>query len=965
MTRPLAYFEDPSPGFGALPPRAIGRTDAAQVDLSGTWRFHLAGSEDKAPEGFWDPDFDDAGWSDIPVPSSWPMHGHGAPIYTNVVYPIPVDPPRVPAENQVGDHRLVFDLPEGWPQTGRTVLRFEGADSSLRVWCNGVELGISRGSRLPVEFDATVALRPGRNVLAARVHQWSSATYLEDQDMWWLPGIFREVTLRHRPDGAVGDFFVRAGYDHVGGSGSLLLEAAEGVRVVIPELEVDAESGTPVTIPFVEPWSAELPRRYAAEIRSATETVAVHVGFRTVSIEDARLLVNGSPVLLRGVNRHEFHPRTGRVVPYQTARSELTLMKRHNINAVRTSHYPPHPAFLDLCDELGMWVIDECDLETHGFELQDWRDNPSDDPLWTDAYLDRMRRMVERDKNHPSVIMWSLGNESGTGANLAAMAAWAKHRDDTRLIHYEGDWTCAYTDVYSRMYAGVTEVEQIGKRIEAPLDDPGLDARRRAMPFVLCEYAHAMGNGPGGLSEYQRLFDTYPRLSGGFIWEWLDHGIPVSTPDGRAHYAYGGDFGETVHDGNFIIDGLVFPDRTPSPGLVEFKKVVEPIRFETQPDGSVRVTNRHDFRDTSHLAFRWELAIDGQHTDGGPLDLPVLRPGESADLTLPIFPPERAGLPPFEHWWTVRAVLAAETAWAPAGHEIAWHQGRTDDVIAERPFDADEPTAPVVVEDGRVLLGPAEFASDGTLLRVGDIEIGCPSLELWRAPTDNDRGKNPSVADRWERVGLDDLSHRLIRAGAYDHSYVVHTEVKPAGGTASMANTYRWQAFGNWLRLEITMLPEGEWTVPLGRVGFKLGLPAAWDNVEWFGRGPGEAYPDSIAAARIGHYTSTVDRLQTPYVRPQENGARAEVRWARITGHNGRGLQLHGEPHFSLTVRRWPTKALAEAKHTTDLADSGELHLHIDHVHRGLGSASCGPDVLPRYELNAVPLSFAVWLRTM
>ncbi|GLZ75336.1 beta-galactosidase [Actinorhabdospora filicis] len=962
MTRPLAYFEAPSPGFGALPPRATGRGGSAVRDLSGHWRFHLAGSDDKAPDGFWDPGFDDAAWTTIPVPSCWQTHGHGSPAYTNVTYPFPVDPPRVPHDNPVGDHRLAFDLGE-WPEGGRSVLRFEGADSSLRVWLNGAELGVSRGSRLPVEFDATAVLRPGRNVLAARVHQWSSGSYLEDQDQWWMSGIFREVTLLHRPEGGLGDFFLRAGFDHLTGAGTLLLEAAEGTRVRVPELDLDVPAGRETLVPGVEPWSAEIPRLYTAEVYTPAETTTVRAGFRTVTIEDARLLVNGRPILLRGVNRHEFHPATGRAIGRDTDRADLLLMKRHNINAVRTSHYPPHPAFLDLCDELGMWVVDECDLETHGFEPLGWRRNPTAEPMWRDACLDRMRRMVERDKNHPSVIMWSLGNESGTGENLAAMAAWAKGRDDTRPIHYEGDLTCAHVDVYSRMYAGVGEVERIGKRIEEPLPDPALDAARRAMPFVLCEYAHAMGNGPGGLSEYQRLFEAYPRLAGGFVWEWIDHGLPLSTPDGRRYYGYGGDFGETVHDGNFCVDGLVFPDRTPSPGLEEYKKVIEPVRFETTADGRLRVVNRHDFADTSHLAFRWELAFDGQYVDGGPLDVPVLLPGEHADVEFPFDCAERAGIPPFEHWWTVCAELATDTDWAPAGHEIAWHQGRTDDVIAERPFDADEPVALIAGRD-RIVLGPAEFTAEGTLLRLGGFEVDAPKLELWRAPTDNDRGKHPSVAGRWAAVGLDDLRHRLIRAGTYDQSVVAHTEVSPANSAASMATTFRWQAYGPWLRLEVTVLPEGDWTVPLGRVGVSIGLPGDWDTVEWFGRGPGEAYPDSTAAARVGHWTETVDRMQTPYVRPQENGARAEVRWARVTGPSG-GLQLHGEPLFSLTARHWTTRHLAAARHTVDLADSGRLWLHIDHAHRGLGSASCGPDVLPRHELPAAPASFAVWLRPL
>ncbi|MER6584042.1 glycoside hydrolase family 2 TIM barrel-domain containing protein, partial [Nonomuraea sp. NPDC001023] len=423
---------------------------------------------------------------------------------------------------------------------------------------------------------------------AVRVHQWSAASYLEDQDMWWLPGIFRGVTLTT----SAADVFVHAAHD-----GRLSFEAAEGL-LSIPELGVrDLEPGVEITVE-AEPWTAETPRLYEAVLTTPHETVRLRVGFRTVSVEDGVLLANGRPLLLKGVNRHEFHPDHGRAVPYETMREDVLLMKRHNVNAVRTSHYPPHPDFLDLCDELGLWVVDECDLETHGFGQVGWRRNPTDDPRWADALLDRMRRMVERDKNHPSVIMWSLGNEAGVGRNLAVMAAWTRERDPSRPLHYEGDWSCAHTDVYSRMYATHAEVEAIGRGEEDPLDDPALDARRRAMPFLQCEYAHAMGNGPGGLAEYQELFERFPRLAGGFVWEWIDHGL--THP--RHEYAYGGDHGESVHDGNFVIDGLVFPDRTPSPGLLDLKKVFEPVRFAFG-DGVVRVVNRHDFRDLAHLDF--------------------------------------------------------------------------------------------------------------------------------------------------------------------------------------------------------------------------------------------------------------------------------------------------------------------------------------------------------------------------
>lgn len=686
----LPYYEDRSPGSGALPPRAwYARSDAARISLDGTWRFRLSPCATTEDEAFARPDFDDTEWEELRVPGHWPLQGRfategsygggdrpqlgGAPAYTNTAYPFPVDPPRVPDENPTGDHRRRFDLPEEWGE-GPAVLHFGGVESCARVWLNGVELGHFKGSRLPHEFEAGHLLRPRGNVLAVRVHQWSSGSYLEDQDQWWLPGIFRNVSLHRRPEGSVADHFVHAGFDHVTGHGTLRVECEPAGRVTVPALGLDLATGERATVP-VRPWTAEEPHLYDGELVTPGERIPLRIGFRTVRVEEGLLKVNGRRILLRGVNRHEFHPCSGRTLGPETMRRDLLLMKQHNINAVRTSHYPPHPAFLDLCDELGLWVIDECDLETHGFGRQGWRDNPVDDPRWEPALLDRARRMVERDKNHPGIVLWSLGNECGTGRGLSAMAAWMRERDPSRPLHYEGDPSCADTDVYSRMYADHAEVERIGRRAEAPLSDPELDARRRALPFLLCEYAHAMGNGPGGLSEYQRLFERHERCQGGFVWEWIDHGLRQRTADGAVFHAYGGDFGEELHDGNFVCDGLVLPDRVPSPGLLEFKKVIEPVRIEAVSGGAaqaVRITNLHDFAGLGHLEFRYAHEVDGGPRGHGWLDVPPLAPGESAVLELPTPPdePDDDG----EAIWTVQAVLDKDTAWAPAGHEVAWGQ---------------------------------------------------------------------------------------------------------------------------------------------------------------------------------------------------------------------------------------------------------------------------------------------------
>ncbi|WP_188193342.1 glycoside hydrolase family 2 TIM barrel-domain containing protein [Nonomuraea sp. SYSU D8015] len=905
-----------APGSGLLEPRAALRSDAPTVDLNGTWRFRLSPTAN-VPDDFAQPGYDDSGWEDLPVPSHWPLHGHGAPAYTNVDYPFPVDPPHVPDENPTGDYRRVFDLPEGW-SGGR--LRFEGADSFARVWLNGHELGFWTGSRLPAEFDAGPWLRPGRNVLAVRVHQWSAASYLEDQDMWWLPGIFRDVTLTR----SAADVFVHATHD-----GRLSFEG-EGGRLSIPELGVaDLEPGVEVTLD-VEPWTAETPRLYDAVVTFPEETVRLRVGFRTISIENGVLLANGRPLLLKGVNRHEFHPEHGRAVPYETMRDDVLLMKRHNVNAVRTSHYPPHPAFLDLCDELGLWVIDECDLETHGMGEVDWRGNPTDDPRWADALLDRMRRMVERDKNHPSIIMWSLGNEAGVGRNLAVMADWARERDPSRPLHYEGDWSCANTDVYSRMYASHAEVEAIGRLAEDPLDDPELDARRRAMPFLQCEYAHAMGNGPGGLAEYQELFERYPRLAGGFIWEWIDHGIVHP----EFEYAYGGDYGEPVHDGNFVIDGLVFPDRTPSPGLIDLKKVFEPVKFDFA-DGIVRIVNGYDFRDLSHLEFVATVEVEGETVAEHRLEVPA----GGGEVKLPEAAPEPAG----ERWLTVRALLSGDQPWAEAGHEVAW--GQTP-LSPPAPRPAASPAA--FTRDGNELVagGSAFDAVTGRLVRLFGLEVDGPRLDLWRAPTDNDR--HAGLEGKWRALGLHRLTHRVDAVEAGD-GLTVRTRVAPAATDLGMRATYRWTPAGDGLLLSVDIESEGDWQVPIPRLGLTMTLPGtAVDRVTWFGRGPGEAYPDTGMAARVGRWTAAIDELQTPYVYPQENGHRADVRWADFGA-----FTVSGHPVFGMTARRWSIDELAAAAHRPDLVPGDRLHLHLDAAHQGIGTATCGPGALPKYELSA------------
>ncbi|MFP5415447.1 MAG: glycoside hydrolase family 2 TIM barrel-domain containing protein [Actinomycetes bacterium] len=691
-----SYIEEISPGSGRrVTPRAHLRSDAPTIDLSGPWQFRLSASASEADAAASAaPGHGATGWGTIDVPTHWVLRGDGAwgrPTYTNVAYPFPLDPPHVPDANPTGDYHRHVDVPEHWVGAGRVLLRVDGIESLARIWINGAEVGIVRGSRLRQELDVTHAVRAGNNEVLVRVHQWSAMSYVEDQDQWWLPGIFREVTLHHRPADGLDDVWLRADRDPATGHGTLTPELrcspdAYPVRITCAELGLDAvvDSPEPATIDVgpTDAWSADVPRLYDVEVSTAAERVGLRVGFRRVQVAGDAWLVNGRRVRLRGVNRHDFDPVGGRVFDADAVREAMLLMKRHNLNAIRTSHYPPHPTLLDLADELGFWVVDECDLETHGFVFADWARNPSDDPAWRDVYLDRAQRMLERDKNHPCIIAWSLGNEAGAGANLAAMAAWIRRRDPSRVIHYEGDHDDRFVDVVSRMYAPVEELEHLVRT-------------RPGRPIVLCEYVHAMGNGAGGIAHYENTFDAHPALHGGFVWEWRDHGLLTSTADGTPYHAYGGDFGEPLHDGSFVCDGMVLADGTPTPMLTEYAAVVTPIRVALA-EGSARITNlRHD-GDISDLAFAWAHEVDGHLVASGTLDVPPVAAGASASVALP----ELDLGAPSEHWLTVTGALAVRTPWADPGHVLTTAQLQL----------AEETPAPVRVPDAASAAGSPKAA---------------------------------------------------------------------------------------------------------------------------------------------------------------------------------------------------------------------------------------------------------------
>ncbi len=943
--------------------------------LNGTWKFHFSPTVAEAPSH----DADTSGWDNLAVPSSWQMHGYGKPHYTNIVFPFHVDPPHVPTENPTGTYVRTFDVGPDWKGVD-VRLRFEGVDSAFYVWVNGKEIGFSKGSRTPAEFDITKYIHAGENRIAVRVMQWSDGSYMEDQDMWWLSGIFRDVYLLARPAAHIADIHVHAPADGKLKVDTTLAGKTGGCKVSTKLLD---HAGSVAAAGARRLWSAEDPYLYMLLVTlkdadgKVVEVVPQRVGFRTVEIKGAKFLVNGVAIKLKGVNRHEMHPDLGRAVPMETMIKDLLLMKQHNINAIRASHYPDDPRFYDLCDYYGLYLIDECDLETHGFHhLENWAGNPTEDPAWEKACLDRMERMIARDRNHPSVIMWSLGNEAHFGCNHIAMAKRTREIDPSRPIHYEGDYEMETVDIHSLMYPDLEALRHLAEGRDEAFRElnkrrPLKGATYSKHPFICCEYAHAMGNGPGGLLEYwEEIFYKYDRMQGGFIWEWVDHGIRRRTADGREYFAYGGDYGDVPNDGNFVCDGLIFPDRVPSPGLLEYKKVIEPVKVEKEGD-QFRVINRYDFINLDHLQLNWSVEVAGQSVQSGTARLPSIPARKSKLISIPCDKTSSSA------YLTVRFTLASDTSWAKAGHEVAWAQFELPVKAAALPV---RPVPKVAVQDNGHLVhvtGPnfrftfdkvraviAGLEHEGmALLRTG------PRLNLWRATTDNDRAWDN--AQSWRSANLDKLQHRtdsvtVEQAG----KNVVRIVAKIRSGVPvrkfGFDTEFVYTVTGDGVvELAVSGVPCGKLLPSLPRLGLQLTLPAAFDKVQWFGRGPGEGYRDTKQAQRYGLWKATVDELLTNYIFPQENGNRTDVSWVALTDLAGRGVRFAGLPNFS--AHWFTTMDLETARHTYDLVKRDFITLSLDHQHHGIGSGSCGPKPWPqhclvpgefRFGMTMSPLAF-------
>ncbi|HEX2948763.1 MAG TPA: glycoside hydrolase family 2 TIM barrel-domain containing protein, partial [Armatimonadota bacterium] len=750
--------------------------------LNGSWKFHWASTPQNARTAM-AAGQDTASWDDIPVPSHWQLHGYGIPVYTNIQYPFPPTPPHVPDEtNEVGTYFRTFTLPAEW-QHRQTHLVFEGVDSAFYVWINGAEVGFSKGSRLPAEFNITPYLHNGENTILVQVFRWSDGTYLEDQDMWWLSGIFRDVYLYSTPPVHMRDFAVRTDFDAEYHDAELLLDidVTHFGQDTVNDLCVDAALydayhqvvfHTPVGQPFQltaegqhtlhfqqsvsapQQWSAEQPHLYTLvlTLQLAGETIeylSQQVGFRKVEIRDGQLFINGVSVKLRGVNRHEFHPEMGRAITEEVMLQDIRLLKQHNINAVRTAHYPNHPRWYELCNSYGLYLFDEVDLETHGV-----MDLLTKDPQWEAAYTDRAQRTVLRDRNHPAVIVWSLGNESGYGANIDTMAAWIRNTDDTRFISYYHAQSEPVVDIVGMHYSPIPAVEAM-VRDEAS-----------GRPILLEEYAHSMGNAVGNLREYWDTIDSHQRLIGGFIWEWLDHGLKRLSADGTVWYAYGGDFGDEPNDGTFCLDGLLLPDRTPKPSLAEVKKVFQPIIIRTLDarNGVVEIKNRYAFSATTHLRTYWTLLADGQGVAEGELsvDLPA---GARQTFHIPCnVDTPQAGV---EYVMSIRLLLRDETAWAPAGHCVAWEQYVVPNTTTTHSAQLTQ-TAPLALaaDTDELHITGNDFQVTmnkrlGTLThwQTNGHNLLCqgPLLNVWRAPLDNDM----PYREQWLAAGLDDLRHTV------------------------------------------------------------------------------------------------------------------------------------------------------------------------------------------------------------
>jgi beta-galactosidase len=983
--------------------------------LNGQWHFKMADRPENLSSADVAIETDRTGFDKVEVPGNWTLQGYGHPHYTNVQMPFSDEPPFVPEENPTGVYSREFVVPQDWSGR-RVVIHFGGAESVLYVYVNGCAVGLGKDSRLPSEFDISSFVKFGEpNLIVAIVVKWSDATFIEDQDQWWMGGLHREVYLYSTAPVYIVDLFAVGDLENDYTNGRLKITTKvcfprqpeegwsvraqlfdpNGKAVFAEPLVSSVRVGPHGTLGRLQAqfnellekpllWSADLPNLYTVLVTlvdpagQAIESTATRIGFRSVEVRDRNLLINGKRVLIKGVNRHDHHETKGKALDRETMRLDALTMKRFNFNAVRTSHYPNDPYWLDLCDELGLYVVDEANLESHAYYHQ-----VALDRRYASAFLDRALRMVERDKNHASIILWSLGNETRYSPSHDAMAGWIRGYDPSRPIHFEpGIWIQYMDDQPTRkpydLGYRVTDVvcpmySQISTLIEWATDESHPDRNR---PLILCEYSHAMGNSNGSLADYWDAFETYPGLQGGFIWEWIDHGLKQKTPDGKDYYwAYGGDFGDTPNDLNFVCDGLVWPDRTPHPGLFEFQHLAQPVKvlsFDAD-SGVLKIKNKQDFTTPAWLHGKWDLKVNGRVIAQGELPSLNTPPQAIEELAFPL--PSFTIEPDEEAFLNFQFTAAEETPWCAKGYLLAWDQLSIPATLGTHaPASQDEQTSfgPLSLEqnDGQITVG------NDALRLVADQETGTisslrwnneellvrgPQLQVWRGPTDNDgikgwTGQDSKALGRWLAAGFDQITIKpVVVESRQDEHGAVHLHFEHvASCQASEKAIVHQQAY--------TILPHGEVLVEntfvvdealpeLPRLGVSLVLKAGLDKLTWFGRGPEETYSDRKRGSIVDIFESTVEKQYVPYILPQEHSNHTDTRWLTLENQES-GLRVEAQGNLDFSASHFTAHDLFAASHTYDLKPREEVILNLDYAQSGLGTNSCGPGVLDRYQIK-------------
>ena len=969
--------------------------------LNGTWKFHGSLRPSERPVDFYRSDYSDAAWGNMPVPASWQLHGFDIPIYTNIIYPFPQDASKAPAPpyefNPVGSYRMHFTVPPTW-KGRRILLHFDGVDSAFYAWVNGHKIGYSEDSRTPAEFDITPHLKAGSNLLAVEVYRFGDGAYLEDQDMWRMSGIFRDVYLWATPEQHLRDFEVKTNLDEqyhnaiLVVKGALSNASAKPAKVTVTAALFDAagapygvpasktvevggnsETAAELAMPAAAPrkWSAEDPYLYQMLLTvkgpggNVLEVIPQKVGFRRVEIKGGRYLINGRAILIKGVNRHEHSEETGKFVPVESMIKDIKIMKQFNVNAVRTSHYPNSPVWYDLCDRYGIYVMDEANIECHHYG-NNTRNRLTNDPEWQTAYLDRVERMVERDKNHASVVFWSMGNESGDGPNAAAAYQWTRQRDPSRPFHYEGTTSHggSNADINSFMYPTPEAVKRLA-------------AQRPEMPLILCEYSHAMGNSSGGLKEYWDIFYSGTNAQGAFVWDWVDQGIRLPVPaeyksntSASTFLAYGGWWEDKTgirNDNDFNNNGLVAADRTPHPGLHAIKYVYRNLHVSAVDlaDGRIKVKNWFDFTNPKDLAQgTWEVKAEGRTVASGKLPALDIAPGQEKEFNLPM--PKIDAQPGVEYWLNISFALKHETAWAPVGHEIAWDQFALP--VSKPKAEARFSTAALEVKDGddtAIITGKgfsARFDKKAGLLTeyryqgVTVLERG-PVPDFWRAPTNNDRGAwkvfrssagtNKSLdIELWREAGprWDVKEMNVEKLDASTVKVTVRAGLPVVG--AAYAMTYTVHGDGT-IQVECSYKPGADKLAMMPRFGTELVVAPGLENLAWYGRGPKETLVDR-AFERIGVYRSTVDKEWVEYMRPQENGNKTDVRWVKLTNAAGIGIMATGGAPLNVTARHYTKTDMERAGYTFQMKRHPETYLNLDGAQMGAGGIdSWSPNAYP------------------